>query len=78
MKKKVSFKFILPVIILLIMSAGVGFPLFYNGFFAIAGAVFNPAAGPPSELSKGFHTFALYFIGAIGLISLYISSREIE
>ena len=38
MKKKVSFKFILPVIILLIMSAGVGPPLFYSGFFAIAGA----------------------------------------
>jgi len=38
MKKKVSFKFILPAIILLIMSVGVGLPLFYSGFFAIAGA----------------------------------------
>ena len=38
MKKKVSFKFILPAIILLIMSVGVGLPLFYSGFFAIADA----------------------------------------
>ena len=38
MKKKVSFKLILPAIILLIMSVGVGLPLFYSGFFAIAGA----------------------------------------
>ena len=38
MKKKTSFKFILPAIILLIMSVGVGLPLFYSGFFAIAGA----------------------------------------
>ena len=38
MKKKVSFKFILPAIILLMISVGVGLPLFYSGFFAIAGA----------------------------------------
>jgi peroxiredoxin len=38
MKKKVAFKFILPVILLLMMSVSVGLPLFYNGFFAIAGA----------------------------------------
>ena len=38
MKQMTSFKFILPVIILLIMSAGVGLPLFYNGFFATAGS----------------------------------------
>ena len=36
MKKKVAFKFILPVILLLMMSVSVGLPLFYNGFFAIA------------------------------------------
>ena len=35
--KKISFKFILPAIILLMTSVGVGLPLFYNGFFAIAG-----------------------------------------
>ena len=38
MKKKTSSKFILPAIILLIMFAGVGLHLFYNGFFAIAGS----------------------------------------
>ena len=38
MKKKTSFKFILPAIILLIMFTGVGLHLFYNGFFAIAGS----------------------------------------
>ena len=38
MKKKVPFKFILPAIILLMISAGVGLPLFYNGFFATAGS----------------------------------------
>ena len=38
MKKKTSFKFILPVIILLIMFAGIGLHLFYNGFFAVAGS----------------------------------------
>ncbi len=37
LKKKVSFILILPAIILLIMSVGVGLPLFYSGFFAIAG-----------------------------------------
>ena len=36
--KKISFKFILPAIILLLMFVGVGLPLFYNGFFAIAGS----------------------------------------
>jgi thiol-disulfide isomerase/thioredoxin len=38
MKKKTSFKFILPAIILLIMFTGVELHLFYNGFFAIAGS----------------------------------------
>ena len=38
MKKKTSFKFILPAIILLIMFTGVGLHLFYNGFFAVAGS----------------------------------------
>jgi len=61
-----------------ILGCGVAIFFLFFGFFAIAGAVFNPAVGPPSELSVSFHTFALYFIGAIGLISLYISGREIE
>jgi peroxiredoxin len=38
MKKKTSFKFILPAIILLIMFTGVELHLFYNGFFATAGS----------------------------------------
>ncbi|MGD9044145.1 MAG: TlpA disulfide reductase family protein [Desulfobacterales bacterium] len=38
MRKKTSLKFILPAIILLTMSAGLGLSLFYNGFFAIAGS----------------------------------------
>jgi predicted small integral membrane protein len=61
-----------------VLGCGVAIFFLFFGFFAIAGTVFNPAVGPPSELREGFHRYALYFIGAIGLISLYISGREIE
>ena len=61
-----------------VLGCGVAIFFLFFGFFVMAGAVFNPAVGPPSALSIGFHQFALFFIAAIGLISLYISAREIE
>ena len=63
MKKKTSFKFILPAVILLIMSAGVGLPLFYNGIFAIAGS-------QDQELERLFST--------IGILKIPHNSQPVE
>jgi peroxiredoxin len=63
MKKKTSFKFILPAVILLIMSVGVGLPRFYNGFFAIAGP-------QDQELERLF--------GNIGILKIPHISRPVE
>jgi len=59
-----------------ILGCGIGLFFLFFAFFAVAGAVFSPGEGPPSQLAIGFQSFALYYMGAIGLIALYISSAE--
>ena len=63
MKKITSFKFIFLAIILVTMFAGVGFHLFYNGFFAIAGS-------PDQELERLFNN--------IGILKVPHISRPVE
>lgn len=63
MKKRTSFKFELLAVILLAMFAGVGLPLFYNGFFAIAGS-------QDQELERLFSN--------IGILKIPHISRPVE
>jgi thiol-disulfide isomerase/thioredoxin len=63
MKKKTSFKFIMPAIILLSIFTGVGLSLFYNGFFA-------SAASQDQELER--------LLSNMGILKIPHISRPVE
>ena len=59
-----------------ILGCGVALFMLFFGFIALAGAVFRPTVGPPSPLTLAYHQYTMFYMAGIGLISLYISTRE--
>jgi len=55
----------------ILAGCGVGIATFFFGFFVMADGVFD--AGPPSEFSIKYLSHAAYYIGAIGMVALFIA-----
>ena len=52
-------------------GCGAGIFTLFFGFYVMANSVFS--SGGPSELSSAYLSYALYYIGALGIIALFIA-----
>ena len=59
-----------------LFGCGIAMFMLFFGFVVIAGSYFNPGPDVSREVSLAFHQFALFYMGGIGLIALFISARE--
>jgi len=61
-----------------LVGCGIALFMLFFGFIVIAGSYFNPGPSVSRELPLAFHQFAVFYMTGIGIVALFISSREPE